>query len=332
MKVAILDDYQQVALKMADWSTLPDVTEVRAFREHWTGIDALADRLIGFDIIVAMRERTPFPEELIERLPRLRLLVSTGMRNASIDLAAATRLGILVCGTKGGGPSTAELAWGLILSLLRHIQQEHESVRQGRWQSTIGVELKGKVLGLLGLGNLGSHMAEIGNAFGMTVIAWSQNLTADRAAQFKAGLVGKDELFSRSDILSIHLQLSDRTRGLVGARELGLMRPTAYLINTSRGPIVDETALLQALQSRTIAGAGIDVYSQEPLPPHYPFARLDNVVLTPHLGYVTEETYEVFYRDSVEDIASYLRGQPVRVLNPDVIGRIRGAGADNANS
>jgi phosphoglycerate dehydrogenase-like enzyme len=197
-------------------------------------------------------------------------------------------------------------------------------VRNGRWQSTIGLELKGKTLGLLGLGNLGSHMATIGNAFGMQVIAWSQNLTTERAAQFKTSLVTKGELFSLSDVLSIHLQLSDRTRGVVGRHELGLMKPTGYLINTSRGPIVDETALLDALRSRRIAGAGIDVYSQEPLPPDYPFARLDNVVLTPHLGYVTRETYEVFFRDSVEDIASFLRGQPVRVLNPDVLGRSAG--------
>jgi phosphoglycerate dehydrogenase-like enzyme len=324
VKVAVLDDYQQVAMRMGDWGSLPGITEVRAFKEHWSGVDVLAEKLLGFDIIVAMRERTPFPKELIERLPRLRLLVTTGMRNASIDLAAATFKGIHVCGTRGGGPSTAELAWGLILSLLRHIPQEYEAVRNGRWQSTIGLELKGKTLGLLGLGNLGSHMATIGNAFGMQVIAWSQNLTTERAAQFKTSLVTKGELFSLSDVLSIHLQLSDRTRGVVGRHELGLMKPTGYLINTSRGPIVDETALLDALRSRRIAGAGIDVYSQEPLPPDYPFARLDNVVLTPHLGYVTRETYEVFFRDSVEDIASFLRGQPVRVLNPDGLGRSAG--------
>lgn len=318
MKIAVLDDYQQVALKMADWSVLPAVTEVRSFKEHLTGLDALADRLIGFDIVVAMRERTPFTKELIERLPRLRLLVTTGMRNASIDLAAASFKGIPVCGTRGGGPATAELAWGLILSLLRHIPQEYGAVREGRWQSTLGVELKGKTLGLLGLGNLGSHMAGIGNAFGMGVISWSENLSAGRAAQFNTKLVSKDELFSQSDVLSIHLQLSERTRGLVSGPELALMKPTSYLVNTSRGPIVDEAALLQALQSRKIAGAGIDVYSHEPLPPDYPFARLENVVLTPHLGYVTKETYEIFYRDAVEDIASYLGGHPVRLLNPDV--------------
>jgi phosphoglycerate dehydrogenase-like enzyme len=311
---------------MGDWGSLPGVTEVMAFKEHWIGMDTLADKLIGFDIIVAMRERTPFSKELIERLPRLRLLVTTGMRNASIDLAAATFKQVAVCGTRGGGPSTAELAWGLILSLMRHIPGEYEAVRSGRWQSTIGVELKGKTLGLLGLGNLGSHMATIANAFGMKVIAWSQNLTADRAAQFKARLAAKDELFSQSDVLSIHLQLSDRTRGLVGARELSLMKATAYLINTSRGPIVDEAALLQTLRSHRIAGAGLDVYSEEPLPRAFPFASLDNVVLTPHLGYVTKDTYEVFYQDAVEDITAFLRGRPVRVLNPEVLGKTEAGG------
>jgi phosphoglycerate dehydrogenase-like enzyme len=319
MRIAILDDYQRVALKMVDWGVLGGDAEVESFGEHWTGVDTLADRLIGFDAILAMRERTPFSKELIERLPRLRLLVTTGMRNASIDLAAATFKGITVSGTRGGGPSTAELAWGLILSLLRHIPQEYEAVRLGRWQSSIGLELKGRVLGLLGLGTLGSHMAAVGNAFGMSVIAWSQNLTGARAAEFKASLVTREQLFARSDVLSIHLQLSDRTRGLVSARELGLMKATAYLINTSRGPIVDEAALFGALRSRRIAGAGIDVYSEEPLPPDYPFLRLDNVVMTPHLGYVTRETYEVFYRDSLEDIAAYRLGRPVRVLNPDVL-------------
>jgi phosphoglycerate dehydrogenase-like enzyme len=241
------------------------------------------------------------------------------MRNASIDLDAATERRILVSGTRGGGPSTAELAWGLILSLLRHIPQEFEAARQGRWQTTLGIELKGKTLGLLGLGNLGSHMAGIGNAFGMSVIAWSQNLTAERARQFGASLATKDELFAGADVLSIHLQLSGRTRGLVGQRELSLMKPTAYLINTSRGPIVDEAALVTALKSHAIAGAGVDVYDAEPLPSDHPFWRLDNVVLTPHLGYVTAETYRVFYGDSVEDINGYLQGRPVRVLNPTVL-------------
>lgn len=316
MKIAVLDDYQGIALKLADWNRLPTACQVTVFRKHLTGSETLKKQLRDFQIIVAMRERTPFGRELLSVLPNLKLLVTTGMRNASIDLTAATERGILVCGTRGGGPSTAEIAWGLILSLLRHIPQEFASVRRGGWQTTIGTDLKGKTLGLLGLGNLGSHMATIGNAFGMSVIAWSQNLTAERATQFGTTLVTKDELFSRSDILSIHLQLSDRTRGLVGKRELSLMKPTAYLINTSRGPIVDEAALIEALQSHSIAGAGLDVYDIEPLPPRHPLRRLDNAVLTPHLGYVTAETYAIFYADSVEDIIAYLKGEPVRVLNP----------------
>ena len=323
MNIALLDDYQQVALTLADWSTVPGVTEILAFKDHFKSVDLLVKKLNGFSVVVAMRERTPFPAPLLEQLPDLRLLVTTGMRNPSIDLVAATRLGIPVCGTRGGGPSTAELAWGLIISLMRKIPQEFESVRRGYWQTTLGSDLKGKTLGLLGLGNLGSHMAVIGRAFGMSVIAWSQNLTSEKAAAAGAELVEKDELFRRSDVISIHLQLSDRTRGLVGAHELSLMKPTAYLVNTSRGPIVENAALLTILRSRSIAGAGIDVYEEEPLPPGNPFRDLDNVVLTPHLGFVTRETYEVFYRDSVEDIKAYLQGQPVRLLNPDVLDRQR---------
>jgi phosphoglycerate dehydrogenase-like enzyme len=328
VKIAILDDYQKVALKMADWGSLPEGTEVIAFDNHLADIDAVTKRLETYDVVVAMRERTAFPRALLERLSKLELLVTTGARNASIDMTAAANLGILVCGTRGGGPSTAELAWGLILSLLRHIPQEFESVRQGRWETTVGTEARGKTLGLLGLGNLGSHMAVIGKAFGMTVIAWSQNLTAERANQFGATLVSKDDLFARSDVLSIHLVLSDRTRGLVGARELGLMKPTAYLVNTSRGPIVDEKALLKTLQEHRIAGAGLDVFDPEPLPSGHPFSKLDNVVLTPHLGYVTQEGYKVMYPDAVEDIKAYLSGKPTRVLNPDVLGKNRGVKAN----
>ena len=323
MRIAVLDDYQQVALKLADWSSMPEGADLLAYRQHFASISDLKEKLKGFDVVVAMRERTVFSRELLEALPDLKLLVTTGMRNASIDLVAATGLGILVCGTRGGGPSTAELAWGLILSLLRHIPQEYDSVKQGGWQTTIGSDVNGKTLGLLGLGNLGSHMATIGNAFGMSVIAWSQNLTNERAKQFGARLVTKDELFFRSDIISVHLQLSDRTRGLVGSRELGMMKPTAYLINTSRGPIIDEAALLEALRSHVIAGAGIDVYEPEPLPPEHPLRRLDNAVTTPHLGYVTKETYEIFYGDAAEDILAFRNSRPVRVLNPDVLGKTR---------
>jgi phosphoglycerate dehydrogenase-like enzyme len=323
MRIAVLDDYQQVALSMADWSSLSRVTEIIAFRDHFKTVAQLKTRLKGFDVIIAMRERTPFPRQLLAQLTDLRLLVTTGMRNASIDITAATEQGIPVCGTRGGGPATAELAWGIILSLIRNIPREFSAVRDGKWQTTLGVELQGKTLGLLGLGNLGSHMAVIGKAFGMSVIAWSQNLTLEKALQSGVRLVTKDELFSGSDILSVHLQLSDRTRGLVGTSELALMKPSAYFINTSRGPIVDRAALIRALQTRTIAGVGLDVYDEEPLPPDDPIRKLDNVVLTPHLGFVTRETYTVFYRDAVEDIQAYLNGQPIRVLNPDVLSRMR---------
>lgn len=313
--VAVLDDYQDVALNMADWSMLPSETQVQVFRDHLSDEKAVAERLQDFEIVVAMRERTPFPRPLLERLPKLRLLITTGMRNASIDVAAARDLGITVCGTGGLPSPTAELTWGLILALLRQIPREDSATRAGHWQVSVGVGLRDKVLGMMGLGNLGSQVATVGKAFGMSVLAWSQNLTAERAAQFGATLVGRDELLSRSDIVTIHLVLSDRTRGLVGTRELGLMKPTAYLVNTSRGPIVDEKALVQALQKGTIAGAALDVFDEEPLPPDHPLRRLGNTVITPHLGYVTVETYKVFYGQAVEDIQAFLRGKPIRVIN-----------------
>jgi phosphoglycerate dehydrogenase-like enzyme len=318
-RVAVLDDYQGVALQMADWSVLAPDCRVQVFRDHLTDLDALADRLRDFEVVTCMRERTPFRRDLLERLPNLRLLVTTGMRNAAIDVEAATALGVLVCGTASGPESPpAELTWGLILALVRHIPREDAATRLGHWGTTVGMSLGNRVLGVLGLGRLGATVARVGVAFGMSVIAWSQNLTAERAAQCGATLVTKDELFVRSDILTIHVQLSERTRGLVGARELALMKRTAYLINTARGPIVDETALVHALQARAIAGAGLDVFDQEPLPPDHPFKQLDNTLLMPHAGYVTEEQYRVRYRDTVEDIAAYLRGTPLRVLNPKV--------------
>jgi phosphoglycerate dehydrogenase-like enzyme len=323
MRIAVLDDYQQVALSIVDWSSLSAATEIMAFRDHFKTVAHLETKLKGFNVIIAMRERTPFPRQLLAQLTDLRLLVTTGMRNASIDLTAATELGIPVCGTRGGGPATAELAWGIILSLIRNIPQEFIAVREGKWQTTLGVELQGKTLGLLGLGNLGSHMAVIGKAFGMSVIAWSQNLTPEKAVRSCARLVSKDELFASSDILSVHLQLSDRTRGLVGTQALALMKPSAYFINTSRGPIVDRAALIRALQTRAIAGVGLDVYDEEPLPADDPLRKLDKVVLTPHLGFVTRETYTAFYRDAVEDIQAYINNQPIRLLNPDVLGRMR---------
>jgi phosphoglycerate dehydrogenase-like enzyme len=316
VRIAVLDDYQNAARSFRDWSSLPKDADVTVFHDHLKDPSAVAKRLQGFDIICAMRERTPFPRALLSRLPDLKLLVTTGMANASIDLDAATDLGVTVAGTGLVNPPTAELTWGLILSLLRHIPAEDRATRQGKWQTTMGEGLHGKTLGVMGLGRLGSMVATVGKAFTMNVIAWSQNLTEERAAQCGARLVTKEALLRESDILTIHLRLSDRTRGLIGARELALMKPAAYLINTSRGPIVDESALAEALRRKQIAGAGIDVFDEEPLPANHPFLGLDSIVLTPHLGYVTMETYEVFFRDTVENIRGFLAGEPVRVLNP----------------
>ncbi|GAA4857271.1 D-2-hydroxyacid dehydrogenase family protein [Saccharopolyspora rosea] len=319
VRIAVLDDYQGVALDHADWSSLD--AEVEVFREHIDDRDELVRRLQPFQVIAAMRERTPFPREVLEALPNLGLLVTTGMRNASIDLDAARELGVVVSGTGSGGDperswaATAELTWGLILSLARRIPAEDRAIREGGWQHTVGVEVAGRTLGVLGLGRLGRQVATVGRAFAMDVIAWSQNLTDEAAEQVGARRVDKDELFRASDVLTIHTVLSDRTRGLVGAEELALMRPTAYLVNTSRGPVVDEAALRAALREGRIAGAGIDVYGREPLPADDPWRTTPRTVLTPHIGYVTEGTYRTFYADTVENIASYLRGSPVRVIN-----------------
>jgi phosphoglycerate dehydrogenase-like enzyme len=315
-RVAILDDYQNVAGRMADWASLPAGTEVVVFADHPSGTDAVAKRLADFDAVVAMRERTPFPRALLERLPKLKLLVTTGMRNASIDVAAAIERGVTVCGTAGLPYPTAELTWGLILGLFRRIPTEDRATREGRWQVSCGLGLNGKTLGVIGLGGLGSRVAKIGRAFEMNVIAWSQNLTAARATEVGATLVTKDELLARSDVVSVHLVLGDRTRGLLGARELGRMKPTAYLVNTSRGPIVDEAALVDAVRKGTIAGAGLDVYDEEPLPLDHPLRNLPNTVITPHLGYVTEEGYKIFYGHALEDVKGWLAGHPVRVLKP----------------
>jgi len=314
--VALLDDYQGVALGMADWKNLPAGTEVTVFKDHLADEGAVAKRLADFDIVMALRERTPFPRSLLERLPKLKLLITAGMRNASIDMKAAADRGVVICGTAGLPYPTAELAWGLILSLMRHIPAEDRATREGKWQTSLGLGLNGKTFGALGLGTLGSRAARVGKAFEMEVLAWSQNLTAERAKEVGATLVTRDELLARSDIVSIHLVLGDRTRGLIGARELGLMKRSAYLINTSRGPIVDEAALIRALGDGTIAGAGLDVFDEEPLPLDHPFRRLPNIAITPHLGYVTAETYRIFYGHALEDIKAYLDGSPVRVIKP----------------
>ena len=274
MRVAILDDYQGVAAGLADWSQLPKDTEVQFFQDHLSNEDRLVDRLKDFHVVMGMRERTPFPRSLLSRLPELRLLVTTGARNASFDVDAAAELGIVVCGSGGAGEGPTELTWGLIIGLLRHIPQEDQRTRQGKWGTEIGVGLKGKTLGLLGLGHIGSLMAKVGNAFDMSVIAWSQNLTVERAGECGATLVDKDALFQESDIVSIHVRLSERTRGLVGAEEMALMKATAYLVNISRGPIVDEAALVDALQRRAIAGAALDTFDVEPLPAGHPFLNI----------------------------------------------------------
>ncbi|ULL16283.1 D-2-hydroxyacid dehydrogenase family protein [Paenibacillus sp. H1-7] len=315
LQCAILDDYQQVALDMADWSAISDRVDVKVFSQHIASEDELAQTLESFDIIVIMRERTPFRASLLARLPKLKLLVTTGMRNASIDLAAAAANGVVVSGTNGVPAHTAELTWALMLGLARNIVQEHQAVRGGGWQSTLGTDLYGKTLGVLGLGKLGGRVAQIGQAFGMKVQAWSQNLTQERADELGVRRASsKQELLANSDFVSIHLVLSDRTRGLIGAEELKLMRPTAYLINTSRAAIVDRDALAEALQNGWIAGAGLDVYPLEPLPEDDLFRSLPNVLTTPHLGYVTKDNYAVFYRDAVEDIQAFLAGAPVRTL------------------
>jgi phosphoglycerate dehydrogenase-like enzyme len=314
MRIAILDDYQHAAVASADWASLGAEVTVTTFSGHTPDTAGLVAELRPFDVIVAMRERTPFTAERIRLLPNLRLLVTTGMRNASIDVAAANEAGVTVCGTRGTPGATPELTWALILALVRHLPEEDRAIREGRWQHTLGFGLRGRTLGIVGLGNIGRQVAAIGNAFGMEVLAWSQHLSPATAAEAGASAVGKEELFSASDVITVHYKLGDRSMGLVGARELGLMKPTAFLVNTSRGPIVDSGALLAALESGAIAGAGLDVYDEEPLPGGHPLRLAPRTVLTPHLGYVTDDGYQTFYGDAVEDIAAFAAGRPVRVL------------------
>jgi len=327
MRVAILDDYQQVALASADWSAVRELAEIHVFAQHIARTDALVSALEPFDVVVAMRERTAFDAERLNQLPRLRLLVTTGMANAAIDLAAAAARGVTVCGTGGSASSTAELTWGLILALVRHIPEEDRRMKTagraggaalsvgGGWQQTVGVGLDGKRLGVVGLGHQGRRVAEIGHAFGMKVLAWSQNLEPDHARKAHAKAVGKEELFASSDVVTVHYKLGPRSTGLVGAAEFDLMKPSAYLVNTSRGPVVDSEALLAALRSGSIAGAALDVYDVEPLPLSSRLRTAPNVVLTPHLGYVTEEAYQVFYGEAAEDIVAFAKGSPVRGLS-----------------
>jgi len=314
MRLAILDDYQRTACAMADWDSLRPTVLLQAFHDTLANEDAVFERLRDFEIVVAMRERTRFPRSLLERLSKLQLLITTGMRNASIDVKAAIERGIVVSGTGMLPYPTMELCWGLILALARNIVREDAGMRKGDWQTTLGTGLSGKVLGVVGLGNLGSQVARIGKAFHMDVIAWSPNLTTERASALGVHRVEKDELFRRADFVTIHLVLAPRTRGLVGPGELAAMKPTSYLVNTSRGPIVDESALIAALENRRIAGAALDVYNHEPLPTNHALRRLENVVLTPHLGYVTAENYREAYGQAVENVRSFLAGSPIRVL------------------
>ena len=316
MRLAIIDDYEEVALTMGDWDSLGPEIDMDIYKDHLTEERALVDRLLPYDILIIMRERTPFPRSLIEQIPSLKLLVTTGHRNKAVDLIACTEKKIVVCGTESSKSAAAELTWALILSTLRRIPQMDRTTRAGRWGDDIGAALDGKVLGVLGLGRLGTQVTRVGLAFGMQVVAWSQNLTPERASEVGAVRVEKDELFATADIITIHLVLGDRTRKLVGAHEIGLMKPSAYLINTSRGPIITEKALIAALSENRIAGAGLDVFETEPLPPNHPFLTLSNTVVTPHIGYVTRENFQTFFKQATEDIAAWLNGQPIRVLNP----------------
>ena len=314
-RVAILDDFQNVALRLADWSEVAKDAEITVFSDNLRETERVVERLRPFDIIVAMRERTPFSRERLEALRNLRLLVTTGMWNRAIDVVAATERGIVVCGTESSRHAPVELTWALILGLARHVAAEDASMRAGGWQSTLGVELHGKTLGVLGLGRLGTEIARIGQAFGMRCIAWSQNLTAERCAQLGVAYASKDDFFASSDILTIHVVLSDRTRGLIGRDELATMKRTALLVNTSRGAIVDTEALLAALHAGAIGGVAIDVYDEEPLPHAHPLRHAPRTLLTPHIGITTEDNYRTYYTQAVEDILAFTRGKPIRVLN-----------------
>lgn len=313
-KVAIIDDYQNVALKMADWDSLE--AEVEVFTDHLEDEDDVAARLLPYDVVVVNRERTPFPDSLLGKLSNLKLLITNGMYNNSIDIAAAHTRGITVCGSPSLGHPTPELTWGLIISLARNIPLEERNVREGRWQTTVGLSLKGRTLGIIGLGRLGTPVAQVGLAFGMEVLAWSPNLTDERAAEAGVTRADKDELLAKSDFITLHMPLSDRSRGIMGAEDFAKMKPTAFLINTSRGPLVDEAALIEALNSGGIGGAGLDVYDHEPLPADHPIRSMPNTVLTPHLGYVTVENYEAYYPKAVESIIGWQKGAPTGVLAP----------------
>jgi D-3-phosphoglycerate dehydrogenase len=316
VRCAILDDYQNVALKIGDWSKLKGDVDFKVFNTHLGGPDKVIAALQDFAIVIAMRERTGFPKQVIEALPSLKLLITTGARNASIDVETAKARGVTVCGTGSFGSPTSGVATGLMLELTRHIGYENARLHAGApWQTTIGPDLEGMTLGVLGLGKLGTRTANIAKAFGMKVIAWSQNLTPEKCQEAGVGYVSKEDLFRQADFITIHVVLSPRSRGLVGAKEFGLMKPSAFIINTSRGPIIDEAAMLAALREKKIGGAGLDVFDIEPLPVDHPLRKMDNVVLTPHLGYVSEQNYKHYFAGVVEDIRGFLDGKPVRVMS-----------------
>ena len=317
MRAAILDDYQNVALKLADWSSVNKDVEIKVFDQPFKSQGEAIKALQGFAIVVGMRERTPFPRQVIEALPDLKLLITTGMKNNSFDLKAAAERGVTVCGTGAVGNPTTGIVFGLMLELTRHIGFENARMKAGApWQVTIGHDLEGLTLGIVGLGKLGQRVAKVAQAFGMKVVAWSQNLTPEKTKEANVDYASREDLFAKSDFVTIHYQLSDRSRGLITGDDIGRMKKSAYLINTARAPIVDQAALLKALQEKTIGGAGLDVFEVEPLPLDHPYRKLDNVVLTPHLGYVSEQNYRKFFPDIVEDIRAFLDGKPVRVIAP----------------
>lgn len=315
VQIAVIDDWQDVARDVVDWSVLDSLGEVAFVHDYPADNATLAQRLGRYQVICVMRERTRFDEDLLKRLPNLKLLVTGGMRNAALDMQAAAKLGIKVCGTDSYKHAAPELTWALIMAATRNLVNEANALRAGRWQQGLGGDLHGKTLGILGLGSIGQRVAQFGQVFGMQVIAWSENLTAERAGQVGVTYVSKQELFEQADVLSVHLVLSERSRGLVDAQALGWMKPTALLVNTARGPIVDEAALIKALQKQQIAGAALDVFEQEPLPAMHPFRTLDNVLATPHVGYVSRQNYEQFFSQMIEDIQAWTAGNPIRALN-----------------
>jgi len=319
MKIAVLDDYQNVALSMADWSEVERDADVTVFNKHLGSIDRVVEAIRDFEVVSLMRERTPFPRKLFERLPKLKLLLTSGHFNSAIDVAAARDHGVIVCGTDTLGRTTVELTWALLMAAARNVALEDGAMREGHWQVSLGHTLEDKTLGLVGLGRLGQQVAEIARVFRMKLVAWSTNLTAEQATEHGARRVSKDELFSVSDFIGIHLRLSERTRGLIAASDLARMKPTAWIVNTSRGEIVNQGDLIAALENRKIGGAAMDVYETEPLPPDHPFRRLPNTVLSPHKGFVTEESYRVFYGQTVENIRAWMDGKPIRIIEDNTL-------------